>query len=184
MSYRVPFRMEPVCLQQPGRPKTFDPTRTALAAAAYVRRTKFTVEDVSVVDFTMRGEDLMACIPIVPEQAPGWVSSPFLRWHKADQASDWSGDPADVRAWHVVGYLPPGASAGEWLDGTSAIFRTHLPREVCADVALHCPSLKPAHMHAIVASRMIRKGGYGPRLPDLAACLEGELQEAWLAWVQ
>lgn len=163
---------------------TLDPSRTALAAAAYIRRTRFHIKGEVAADFTLRGEDLLALLPIVPVDAPAWVSRPFLRWHKADQASDRCGDKCDVRAWHVVGDLPSTATFGDWLDHCAAIVRAALPAGICADVALHLPSNgKPPHMHAIVSSRTYTGWGYGPQLPDLHSVLEDKLGGAWLSWL-
>ena len=152
---RKPFVCQPISLQSRGRPDTFDSTRTALAAAAYIRRTRFEKDGMEPVDFAKRGEDLLAVVSITPQQAPEWVHSPFLRWKRLDEASDRTSNAEDIRAWHVVADLPIGASRGEWLDECYSLVREHLPSEAVADVALHCPrDGTPAHMHLIAASRI------------------------------
>lgn len=179
---RKPFVCQPISIQERGRPDTLDRSRTALAAAAYIRRTRFEKAGMEPVDFAKRGEDLLAVIPITPPAAPGWVHSPFLRWKLSDEASDRTGNPEDIRAWHVVGDLPSAASRGEWLDGCYSLVRQHLPSNAVADVALHTPrDGKPAHMHLIVASRVPACTRYGAVAYDLFHCLDRDLRAGWAA---
>lgn len=63
---RKPFMCQPISIQSRGRPDTLDPTRTALAAAAYIRRSRFEKDGMEPVDFTKRGEDLLAVMSITP----------------------------------------------------------------------------------------------------------------------
>lgn len=180
---RKPFVCQPVSIQERDRPNTLDPARTALAAAAYIRRTRFEKAGMEPVDFAKRGEDLLAIIPITPPNAPEWVHSPFLRWKLADEASDCTRNPEDIRAWHVVGDLPPSASPGEWLDGCYSLVRQHLPLNAVADVALHTPrDGKPAHMHLIVASRVPAYTRYGAVAYEIFRCLDRDLRAGWAAW--
>ena len=180
---RKPFVCQPISIQERGRPDTLDPTRTALAAAAYVRRTRFEKAGMEPVDFAKRGEDLLAVMPITPPDAPEWVHSPFLRWKLADEASDRTRNPEDIRAWHVVGDLPSAGSRGEWLDGCFTLVRQHLPSDSVADLALHTPrDGTPAHMHLIVASRLLARARYGAVAYDVFRCLDRDLRAGWAAW--
>lgn len=180
---RKPFVCQPISIQERGRPDTLDPARTALAAAAYARRTRFEKDGMTPVDFAKRGEDLLAVIPITPPGAPEWVHSPFLRWKLADEASDRTSNPEDIRAWHVVGDLPVNASRGEWVDGSYSLARRHLPSNAVADLALHTPrDGKPAHMHLIVASRVPASTRYDAVGYEIFRYLDRDLRTGWTAW--
>ena len=180
-----PFSCWPISLQVPGRPITLDRSRTALAAAAYINRDRFELEDPNFVDFTKRGGDLIARIPIIGREAPGWTRSPFLRWKLADEASDRTGNPEDIRAWHVVADLPASATVGQWVDGVAEIVSLALTPWAVADIALHKADADvPAHAHIVAASRVPGVSAYHSVDYDMHFCLDVALRLVWQEWVQ
>ena len=179
-----PFVCWPVSLQVPGRPITFDPSRTALAAAAYIGRDRFEGGDPEMVDFTKRGADLVARIPILSPNAPAWARSPFLRWARADEASARTGNPEDIRAWHVVADLPPLATTGQWIDGVTEIVSLALTPTAVADAVIHRPDGKLPHAHLLVASRIPGDHSFLAVDYDLHFSLNVALRLVWDEWVQ
>lgn len=180
-----PFNCWPVSLQVPGRPITFDSGRTALAAAAYIGRDRFELPRAKCVDFTKRGSDLVARIPILGRDTPRWTQSPFLRWKRADEASDRTGNPEDIRAWHVVADLPASATAGQWVDGVTEIVSLALTPWAVSDVALHARDGDvPAHAHIVAASRIPGEYAYESVDFDMHFCLDVALRLVWQEWVQ
>ncbi len=178
-----PFVCWPVSLQIPGR-KLIDPTRTALTTAAYIARTRFTGGDPDTVDFTMRGADLVARIRIQGEDAPDWVRKPYLRWVRADEASERTGNPKDIRCWHVVADLPPLASEGEWIDRAKELVTLALTPTAVADVAIHNPDDGPPHAHVVVASRIPGDQSYLGVDYDIYRALTLSLRAVWDEWLQ
>ena len=179
-----PFVCWPVSLQIPGR-KLIDPTRTALATAAYIARTRFTGGDPEIVDFTPRGSDLVARARIHGEGAPSWVrNSPYLRWVRADEASDRTGNPTDIRCWHVVADLPPRASEGHWLDSAKELVSLALTPTAVADLAIHKPDDKRPHAHVVVASRIPGEHSYLGVDYDIHRALTVYLRAVWHEWLQ
>ena len=124
---RKPFVCEPIARRSFGGGERFDERRTALREAAYIRRTHFTKAGRTLHDFTMRGEDLFVLLPIVPNDAPWWALSPYLRWQMADEAADNDGSGDDIRAWHICGDLKPGLSNGQLVDQVEAMTLRALP---------------------------------------------------------
>lgn len=179
-----PFVCWPVSLQVPGRPITLDPSRTALAAAAYIRRDRYEMDDPDFVDFTKRGNDLVARIPILRANAPEWMKSSYLRWKLADEASNRTGKPEDIRAWHIVADLPPEMSAGQWIDGATEVVSKALAGVSVADLAIHNPEDGAPHAHLIVASRLPGEHGYGAVDYDLHFSLNVVLRRRWADWIE
>lgn len=178
-----PFVCWPVSLQMPGRPITYDRSRTALAAAGYIRRDRFVRGEPELVDFTKRGGDLVARIPIIGRDAPKWARSPFRRWALADEASDRTGNPEDIRAWHVVADLPPSATAGQWVDGVTELVSLALPHTAIADIAIHKPDDGiPAHAHLLVASRIAGEWAYDAVDYEMHFALNTALRLVWQEW--
>ncbi|MBB5281771.1 MobA/MobL family protein [Pacificimonas flava] len=180
---RKPFVCRPVSIQWRGSPASLDSSKTALSAAAYIRRTRFELSGMDAIDFVKRRDDLLAVKPFLPSDEPEWTRSTYLRWKKADEVSEATANPEDIRAWHVVGDLPEGATPGEWLDGCSTLVQRCLPRNAVADLALHVPQGDtPPHMHLLVASRKADSFGYHAIDYDLHRQLDVELRIAWLEW--
>lgn len=178
-----PFVCWPVSLQIPGR-KLIDPTRTALTTAAYIARTRFEGGDPEIVDFTLRGADLVARTRIQDENAPDWVRKPYLRWVRADEASDRTGNPKDIRAWHVVADLPPWASEGQWLDGARELVSLALTPTAVADIAIHNPDDGIPHAHVVVASRIPGEHSYLGVDYGIYRALTVSLRAVWDEWLQ
>jgi len=178
-----PFVCWPVSLQIPSR-KLIDPTRTALTTAAYIARTRFTGGKPEVVDFTMRGADLVARIMIQGQDAPDWLRKPYLRWVRADEASDRTGNPKDIRCWHVVADLPPSASEGEWIDCAKELVTLALTPTAVADVAIHNPDDGLPHAHVVVASRIPGDHSYFGVDYDIYRALTVSLRAVWDEWLQ
>lgn len=178
-----PFVCWPVSLQIPGR-KLIDPTRTALTTAAYIARTRFEGGDPEIVDFTLRGADLVARTRIQCENAPDWVRKPYLRWVRADEASDRTGNPKDIRAWHVVADLPPWASEGKWLDGARELVSLALTPTAVADIAIHNPDDGIPHAHVVVASRIPGEHSYLGVDYDIYSALTVSLRAVWDEWLK
>lgn len=179
-----PFACWPVSLQIPGR-KSINQTNTALAAAAYIARTRFEGGDHEFVDFTKRGADLVARMSIHGRGAPDWVrESPYLRWKRADEASDRTGNPQDIRAWHVVGPLPLSASQGQWIDELTGLVTLALTPTAVADIAIHKPDHGLPHAHVVVASRIPGCHLYGGVDYDLYFALNTALRLVWDEWLQ
>lgn len=179
-----PFVCWPVSLRVPGR-KFIDPTRTALTTAGYIARTRFEGGDPDVVDFTKRGADLVAVKRIQGQAAPDWVrSSPYLRWVRADEASNLTGRPEDIRAWHVVADLPPAATEGQWIDGVTELVSLALTPTAVADIAIHNPHNGVPHAHLCIASRIPGENTYLGVDYELASALKLSLRLVWEEWLQ
>ena len=179
-----PFVCWPVSLQMPKRPITFDSSRTALAAAAYIRRDRFETGASEFVDFTKRGSDLVARISIQRPDAPEWTRSSYLRWKLADEASDRTGNPVDIRAWHVVADLPRSVSAGCWVDRVTELVSSALTLGAVADVAIHNPGGSvSAHAHILVASRSPGEHAFAGINYELHTRLSVGLRLTWRQWV-
>ena len=179
-----PFVCWPVSLQIPGR-KLIDPTRTALTTAGYIARTRFEGGDPDVVDFTKRGADLVAVKRLQGRSAPEWVrTSPYLRWVRADEASNRTGKATDIRAWHVVADLPPAATEGQWIDGVTELVSLALTPTAVADIAIHHPQDGIPHAHLCVASRIPGANSYLGVDYDLGSSLKIALRLIWEEWLQ
>lgn len=181
-----PFVCWPVSLQVPGRPITFDPSRTALAQAAYIRRDRFELDGAHCVDFTKRGGDLVARATVLGRTSPSWTRSPYLRWKCADEASDGTGNPEDIRAWHVVADLPASASAGQWLDRVVELVTLALTSSAVADLAIHNPGggIQP-HAHILASSRIAGENyAYQSVDYDMHFALDVALRLVWREWLE
>ena len=183
IAVRKPFVCEPVARRSFGRSQLVDERRTALREAAYIRRTHFTKAGRTLHDFTMRAEDLFVLLPIVPDNAPWWVSSPYLRWQMADEAADNAGTGDDTRAWHICGDLPPGLSNGQLVDRVEAMTRAALLPGIVAEIAIHMPQYQPNHAHILVASRVVGDRRYGETCTELHERLNIGLHETWNEWL-
>ena len=181
------FAVWPVCGQpvKTGLGLHHDParTRTALQECAYLRRTRFTNRSGGYfADYTLRSADLEAIRQFVPATAPWWARSPFLRWSRADEAAE-KDQPGSVRAWLVVGMLPRCLSAGQSLDGATALVEEVLARTgALADMAIHLTPEGLRHAHLLVASRDVSGQKFGDLAPDRHALLNHTLRNAWCKW--
>jgi hypothetical protein len=122
-------------------------------------------------------------VNIIPENAPAWVRSPFLRWQLADEVTEAEGELDGIRAWHVCGDLRPGLTRGEWLDAVERLVRDALPDGVVADIAGHFPASKPPHAHILVAARHLDHKCYGAADYGLYDRINTDLRAPWLRWI-
>ena len=182
---RLPFACRPIAGQLFRDAEGKLHRRTALREASYIRRTRFAKDGRTLHDFTMRGEDLFMLTPIIPEGAPEWVNRPFLRWQLADEAAEASGEPDEVRAWHLCGDLKPGLTRYQWGEQVEAMTRTALPDHIVAEIAIHVPPHKPPHAHILVAPFSVTpcEREYGEVCHDLRRRLEDDLGGGWLDWL-
>ena len=152
--------------------------RSAVANAAYIWRDSDAVDETGAMprNFAERRFELISSGLLLPASAPLWATRGYQIWEEADRAARRSGDPTEVRAWHVIMALP-GILRPFWTDiVTSFADRELVSKGAAVAYAIHaCEAgdggwlVKP-HCHLVVTARHWR---HDSRL--------GERHPAWIA---
>lgn len=82
--------------------------RSAVANVAYIWRMRDVVDEIGPMPmaFGERRFEVVSSGLLLPGTAPLWAMHGYQLWEEADSAARHSGDPTEVRAWHVIMALP------------------------------------------------------------------------------
>ena len=165
--------------------------KTAVANAAYIGRDSTPTDRFGPMSraFAERRYELRAGGLLLPNSAPKWAEEPYRIWQEADAATDVTGDPTAVSAWHVMCEIPKALHADAWEPLVRAFVTTDIVgRGAAAQWAIHATEahdgswIVAPHCHVIVSARRWRHDArHGERHPAWAGtkAVQMRLASAW-----
>jgi len=184
------FAIRPIslCWRAMGRMPAY---KTATSNAAYIMRDDGVTDRFGSMPqaFATRRYELRAGGLLLPNSAPKWAEEPYRIWQEADAATDATGDPTAVSAWHVMCEIPKGLSANAW----ERLVREFVGSEIvakgaAAQWAIHAVEgdegtwIVAPHAHVIVSARRWRHDArHGERHSGWAGewAVQTRLAAAW-----